>query len=201
MESAPSLISISHAGAGTYRNIKANQPFLIQAWLPALLFCSVFALESTAAFGSDHTSRPLHNLLHLLLGSSSLGQSLSLKMDQDWSHLHHILRKASHFLAYGIFSLICYRGLSITLRTTASRLQHDLSSHALAVTATILVASADEFHQTFLPNRTGSLSDVLLDTAGAIACQLTLFLILYVRQSHRTPSLQLNIPNRMPTAA
>jgi VanZ family protein len=38
------------------------------------------------------------------------------------------------------------------------------------------VASADEFHQTFLPNRTGLASDVLLDCTGAIALQLLVYL-------------------------
>jgi VanZ family protein len=34
-----------------------------------------------------------------------------------------------------------------------------------------LLASADEYHQTFLPNRTGSPRDVLLDCCGAIVMQ------------------------------
>ena len=30
------------------------------------------------------------------------------------------------------------------------------------------IAGSDEFHQTFLPSRTGKLSDVLIDTSGGI---------------------------------
>jgi VanZ family protein len=38
------------------------------------------------------------------------------------------------------------------------------------------VASLDEFHQTFLPNRTGSPWDVLLDCCGAMTLQLVVYL-------------------------
>ncbi|HME57978.1 MAG TPA: VanZ family protein, partial [Terracidiphilus sp.] len=36
--------------------------------------------------------------------------------------------------------------------------------------------SADEFHQRFLPNRTGQFSDVLLDCCGAAVLCFVLFL-------------------------
>jgi VanZ family protein len=38
-----------------------------------------------------------------------------------------------------------------------------------------LIASCDEFHQTFLPNRTGSPWDVLLDCCGGLLVQLLLW--------------------------
>ena len=44
-----------------------------------------------------------------------------------------------------------------------------LAGSVLALLGTALVASADEWHQTFLPNRTGSPWDVLLDCCGAAA--------------------------------
>ena len=43
---------------------------------------------------------------------------------------------------------------------------------------TALVASADEWHQTFLPNRTGRYQDVLLDCSGAIAMQLVVYIFM-----------------------
>ena len=49
---------------------------------------------------------------------------------------------------------------------------------ALALLATALIASADEIHQTFLPNRTGMARDVVLDCCGAIMMQLVFFLFL-----------------------
>ena len=45
----------------------------------------------------------------------------------------------------------------------------------LGLAGTALVASWDEWHQTFLPNRTGSPWDVLLDCCGALAMQLIVY--------------------------
>ena len=44
---------------------------------------------------------------------------------------------------------------------------------------TALVACLDEWHQTYLPSRTGNLHDVLLDGSGALVAQIVIFLLLY----------------------
>lgn len=41
------------------------------------------------------------------------------------------------------------------------------SGAALAVLGAVIIASCDEFHQTLIPNRTGSPQDVLIDGWGA----------------------------------
>ena len=51
-----------------------------------------------------------------------------------------------------------------------------LPDAALALLGTAMVASCDEWHQTFLPNRTGSAWDVLLDCSGAITLQLVVYI-------------------------
>jgi VanZ family protein len=136
-----------------------------------LLLLCCFALESSAAFGADHTSRPLHAFFHLLAGAS---------VDPNWSFLHHLIRKTGHFAGYGLFSMALFRGLTLTPRCLRKlNLLHlddlRIAAHATAVAATLLVAGLDELHQSFLPNRTGKLSDVLLDTAGALTVQLAVF--------------------------
>jgi len=157
----------------TYRPAPSRWPNLLQSWLPVLLFSSIFAMESTATFGTNHTSAPLYAACHALFGSA---------IDPRWSEIHHIIRKIGHFSGYGMFSLICFRGFDrsllkmrkVSLRTRARQ----WTSHAMAIASVFLVATADEIHQTFLPNRTGCFSDVLLDTAGAVSLQLALFLAL-----------------------
>jgi len=161
MSSTPYFLSNPCSGA------VVRWPALIQAWLPVFLFACVFVVESTSYLGANHTSQPLHNFLHSFLGAS---------VDHNWAYTHHLLRKAGHFAGYGTLSLICFRGLRLTLGSAAGWARRDLAGHALAIGAAFLVASADEFHQTFLPNRTGTFSDVLLDTAGATAFQLLLFM-------------------------
>jgi VanZ family protein len=139
----------------------------MRTWLPVMAFAMVFAVESTPYFGADHTSAPLKRVVGTIFGYDVCVQ---------WDLIHHLIRKTGHFMGYGVFSLICFRGFWITLRNTALQLPQQLRAHGLAILATFLVASADEFHQSFLPNRTGQFSDVLLDCAGAAALCLVLFL-------------------------
>lgn len=51
----------------------------------------------------------------------------------------------------------------------------------LALLGTAVVASLDEFHQSFLPNRTGIPSDVLLDCCGAVVLLLLFFFVRSLR--------------------
>jgi VanZ family protein len=84
-----------------------------------------------------------------------------------------------------MFSLICFRAFWIELRGVASLLPRQLRAHGLAILATCLVASADEFHQSFVPNRSGQFSDVVLDCCGAAMMGLALFLSMQVVEGRR----------------
>jgi len=167
-----------------YRNYPTRTPDLwsiwLRAWLPVLAFSTIFAIESTTYFGSNHTSAPLQRLAEMLCG---------YEIGVYWKAIHFFIRKTGHFMAYGTFSLVCFRALWIVLRKAESRLRRKLQAHGLAILITFLVASADEFHQTFLPNRDGTFSDVLLDTSGAVALGLVLFLVLLAVERLRQASL------------
>jgi VanZ family protein len=128
--------------------------YWISAWLPVALGIAIIVAESTAYFGADHTSGPLRWLFQLLFGPVS---------DAHWDFLHHIIRKSGHFLGYGAIGLAWLRAWRMTL--TAAPFHTDA---ALALLGTAMLASWDEWHQGFLPNRTSSPWDVLLDCCGAL---------------------------------
>jgi VanZ family protein len=136
--------------------------FWISAWLPVVLAIGVIMVESTEAFGSDHTSGPLRWVFEHLFGRVP---------DELWETLHHYIRKSGHFTGYGLMGLAWLRAWWMTLPRS-----HFLPDALLALLGTALVASCDEWHQTFLPNRTGSPWDVLLDCTGAITLQLIVYL-------------------------
>jgi VanZ family protein len=148
----------------------------LRLWLPVVACAMVFAVESTPYFGADHTSAPLHRVAAAIFGSS---------VNAHWALIHHLIRKTGHFMGYGIFSLVCFRAFWISLQSVAARLQRQLRAHGLALLVTFLVASADEFHQSFLPNRTGQFSDVLLDTGGAAVLGLLLFLAMRMTEGRK----------------
>ncbi len=145
-------------------------------WLPVLASTMIFAVESTPYFGGDRTSAPLQRVVEAIFGYD---------VCVHWDLIHFFIRKTGHFMGYGMFSAVCFRAFWITLRGAASRLVRQLRAHGLAILATFLVASADEFHQSFLPNRTGCFSDVLLDTCGGMALGLVLFVAMQAVEGRR----------------
>jgi VanZ family protein len=149
---------------------------LLRTWLPALAYLVLFAVESTSYLGNDHTSAPLRRLAESLCGYG---------VDAHWGLIHHAIRKTGHFMGYGIFSLLCFRGFWLSLKAAPSQISRQLWAHGLAILATFLVASADEFHQSFLPNRYGQFSDVMLDTCGAVALCFLLFLAMQAVEGRR----------------
>jgi VanZ family protein len=52
----------------------------------------------------------------------------------------------------------------------------------------MLVASLDEYHHSFNPERTGTVRDVILDTCAGITVQLLLFLWFTLRKSRASRS-------------
>jgi VanZ family protein len=173
--SSPSMVFGVYApqtSAGGSARLQAQ----LRTWLPVLAFSMVFAVESTSYFGADRTSEPLQRIVEAIFGYD---------VCVHWDLIHGIIRKTGHFMGYGMFSLICFRAFWIELRGVASLLPRQLRVHGLAILATFLVASADEFHQSFLPNRSGQFSDVVLDCCGAVALGLALFLVMQVKEGRR----------------
>jgi VanZ family protein len=138
--------------------------FWVRAWVPVAIGILVIATESTEYFGADRTSGPLRWLWEHLFGAVSNGR---------WSMIHHYIRKSGHFTGYGLVALTWLRALWMSFPRLS--FQRDA---LLALFATALIASADEVHQTFLPNRTGLPRDVVLDCCGAIVMQFVFFLFL-----------------------
>jgi VanZ family protein len=136
--------------------------FWTSAWLPVLIGMILIAIESTEIFGANHTSGPLRRLWQALFGAVT---------DPRWDVIHHLIRKCGHFFAYGFIGLAWLRAWWMTLPKS-----HFFIDAALALLGTALIASCDEIHQTFLPNRTGSAWDVLLDCSGALVLELIVYL-------------------------
>jgi VanZ family protein len=124
----------------------------------------VILMESTEAFGADNTSGPLRWFYEALLGPVG---------DERWKIVHFVIRKSGHFIGYGLIGLAWLRAWWMSL--PHSRFIQDAF---LSLLGTALVASADEWHQTFLSNRNGSAWDVLLDCCGALVLQLLVYVLM-----------------------
>jgi VanZ family protein len=138
-----------------------ERPTLLGAWLPVLLGLSLISIESTAMMSSGNTSRWLLDLCHGWWGQTD---------GATFDTIHLLLRKLGHFSGYGYLALLFRRAWYMTLRPRweGSRSRLPFSASALAVICTFMVACMDEVHQSFVPGRTGSFLDVMIDTAGAV---------------------------------
>jgi VanZ family protein len=141
--------------------------------MAALLWIGLIAIESTDTFSSEHTSQFLYPLLHFLMG-------LDLAR---FEVVHHYIRKCGHFVGYFALSFFLFRAWRDTLRLPWAP-RWALRWAAIAFFMSAMVASLDEWHQTFIPSRTGRVADVLLDSCAALTAQVLIFLFLTWRPRH-----------------
>ncbi len=153
----PAKLRAQIAGAGWF-----------QVWLPVAFAVSVIMVESTNTFSAQHTSGWLRPIFERIFGH--VNEAL-------WSVLHKAARKSGHFTGYGLVCLTFLRAWLLTLGRKAGLLLRAWRwrSQGLALACTVTVASLDEWHQTFIPSRTGSATDVLIDTTGATTLSLLLW--------------------------
>ncbi|MGI9103888.1 MAG: VanZ family protein [Terriglobales bacterium] len=148
---------------------------LLRAWIPVALWTMVIALESTGLGSATHTSWLVMPLLRFFFPHASVAQL---------EFAHDLLRKAGHFTGYGLLSLLLFRAWWTTFSESRSPVKPagflamlrcwSLRAALLAVVCTAAVAGLDEWHQTMLPGRTGTVHDVVLDSMAAAFVQLVL---------------------------
>ena len=170
---------------------EASWQWWFKVWTPAALAVAIICVESTNAFSSQNTSSILRPIVERWFGHIN---------DSSWELYHHTLRKSGHFIGYGLVAFTFLRAWLHTLdlpgfppallvgwlRGPGPLLAWRLKSTLLAIVSTALVASCDEYHQSYIPSRTGSPYDVLLDTAGACALCLLIWLLCWSRRQSRT---------------
>jgi len=133
----------------------------LRAWWPALLWAVVIFLMSTDSFSAEHTATVLSPLLHWLIPSLA---------DDRFEAIHRFIRKSAHFTEYFIFCVLLYRG--VRGQRQGWRWLWGLSAWFAAA----VYSALDEIHQAFVASRTASAYDSLLDSIGALAAVLVLYL-------------------------
>src|SRR5438552_18882821 len=131
--------------------------------MPVIAWMVLMFAGSTDALSAAHTSRFLIPFLRWLDPQISLQAILAI---------HFTLRKVGHFTEYAILAALLWRAL----RGTFSAINKaTLTSCAFLVAAAF--AMSDEYHQSFVPTRTASAHDVMIDCIGALVAVLlcTLF--------------------------
>jgi VanZ family protein len=142
-------------------------------WLPPLLWMGLIWSVSSDIGSADHSAGLFGWIVDALFPWATPAQ-IGLA--------HLVVRKVGHVVEYAILAALWFRALYAGRRLAGT--QSALTALAISVAWAIV----DEIHQSFVPSRTGSSLDVILDSTGATL----ILLILFARTS--IPRLSSRIP-------
>jgi len=126
----------------------------VKNWMPLIVWMALIFIGSTDVLSAEHTSRFLVPILRWL-DPQITGAALIAAQ--------RLIRKLGHLTEYAILAALFWRAL----RGTEWR-SKILICFATASVTCALFAVSDEFHQSFVPSRTASARDVMIDVCGVL---------------------------------
>ncbi len=147
----------------------------IKNWLPVCAWACLIFVFSTDHFSSANTAQ--------LFGSLSSWLFPEIPTEEI-APVHGLMRKLGHWTEYFVLAVLMMRALR---KETGKNLELRHAAHALIFI--LIYALSDELHQVFVPSRTASLGNVMIDVLGGI-CGI-LWMVWY-RRGILTP-----LPSRM----
>jgi len=140
-----------------------QQRVFTRYWLPVLLWMLLIYGGSGSLLSSQQTSRFLKPLIHWLFPSlpeASVDRTVGL------------IRKGGHVAEYAVLAVLVWRARRRSPNSEARLWAWRDARWAFGLA--VAYAATDELHQAFVPSRTGSGWDVLVDASGAAAALLLL---------------------------
>ncbi|HEX9500130.1 MAG TPA: VanZ family protein [Thermoanaerobaculia bacterium] len=133
----------------------------LRLWVPPILWTAVILAASGASFSSANTSSIVEKLIHAIAGNWMSPTAIDV--------IHFIIRKMSHVVEYGILGVLVFRAVR------ADRPGWDIRWSVAAILFAAAVGCIDEWHQAFVPGRTATPWDTVIDTLGATLAQVLFF--------------------------
>ncbi len=135
-------------------------------YLPLILWISGTFFLSSNKGSASNTSRFLSPIFNLFFP----------KAEPETLKTYHLyFRKLCHFFGYGILGV-----LASVVFYNSSVIFVAKFWYIFAFVMVLGIASADEIKQSFYANRVGSLSDVMLDSAGGLTMILLFWLFTFL---------------------
>jgi VanZ family protein len=119
---------------------------------PVLVWMAVIFFASTGNLSASNTSRIVRPLLLWLFPEIT---------EEGLLQAHFIVRKGAHLTEYAILSILAARAFLTSSDARLRRLWY-----VVAFALVVVYALLDEFHQSFVRTRTGTIYDSLIDIAG-----------------------------------
>lgn len=170
----------------TVRTKRTIAPILALAWM-ILIFSMSAQPGEVSGDMSGSISHLFMQIINTIIGCG-WNEAELLQLAEQWDYP---IRKLAHMTEFGILSLLylwvtnlyadsrivskMVIGIESVIGKTANRHKH-IGYYLLALLSTLLYAATDEFHQLFVPGRAGMVTDVMIDSLGAVIA-LTLWTI------------------------
>lgn len=153
-------------------------------WLLPLGWMGVIYYSSSTPYEDQDIKPLLGNLIDFrflepMVGSISFTYNQSVVSVDTYGingFIEFFIRKGAHVTVF--FLLTCF--LYIAFRKTTSLTKHGILLASFLLT--VLFAVSDEIHQGVTPNRTPYIGDVILDSIGAFAAVLCIYLVTLYRK-------------------
>ena len=149
---------------------RPSWPSRLWRYGPVVLWLAFIFFASTDALAASNTSRLVGPFLRWLYPAIT---------DAQLASAHFITRKLAHFTEYALLALLAARAFR---PSTKELLRRRWFWCALVLVA--VYALLDEYHQSFVPTRTASIWDSLIDTAGG-ATALAILVLWRRRRARR----------------
>ena len=125
---------------------------------PLVLWILFISFASTNQFSASNTSEILRPLLLWFFPNLS---------ESRLAAVHFLTRKAGHFTEYAVLAFLTRRALITSSQDFLQRYWFQLG-----LLLVVIYGLLDEFHQSFVPSRTASVYDSLIDIAGGLTVLL-----------------------------
>ena len=133
-------------------------PRFVSHYLPLLVWLAFISFASSDNFSASNTSRIIGPLILWLFPNTS---------PETLAVIHFIVRKIAHFTEYAILGFLAARAFRTSPRPAINQ-----RWFLICLTLIIVYALMDEYHQTFVPSRTASIYDSMIDVTGGLIALL-----------------------------
>jgi VanZ family protein len=133
---------------------------LLSRYLPLVAWLIFISYASSDNFSAANTS-PIIGPLVLWLFPNTTPETLAV--------IHFVVRKIAHFTEYAILAYLAARAFRTSPRAALAN-----RWFLAALVLIVIYALLDEYHQNYVPSRTASIYDSLLDMSGGLVMLLVL---------------------------
>lgn len=137
-----------------HANLTDSWSSALRRWIPVIFWAGLIFYFSTESFSFSNTEG---------FFSTWLGWLWPGFAPADLAQFHPVLRKVGHWFEYFILAILLVRA-----RRSSNESELAMPTSAWTLVLVLAYAISDEYHQSWVPERTASAVDVAIDTFGGV---------------------------------